>query len=90
MRVAFVNPLATRGSQTPSDAGSDCGAQAGVDGQQIEALLIDLGAEVRERTGTHVLFRFPDGTRAVFQQPHPANETVQATVRTIMNMLRRR
>ena len=63
--------------------------QANVDWQQIEALFIELGAEIRQRSGSRVRFRFPDGTRAVFHQPHPSSETGQATVRAIMNMLRR-
>jgi len=63
--------------------------QANLDWQQIEALFIELGAEVRQRSGSRVRFRFPDGTRAVFHQPHPSRETGQATVRSIMNVLRR-
>ena len=63
--------------------------QANLDWRQIEALFIELGAEVRQRSGSRVRFRFPDGTRAVFHQPHPSSEPGPAPVRAIMNMLRR-
>ena len=63
--------------------------QANLDWQQIEALFIELGAEIRQRSGSRMRFRFPDGTRAVFHRPHPSNEMGQGTVRAIMNLLRR-
>jgi hypothetical protein len=55
----------------------------------IEALFVELGADMRERTGSRVRFRFPDGTRAVFHEPHPTSETGRATVREVMNLLKR-
>ena len=63
--------------------------QANIDWTDIEALFVDLGAEVRERSGSRVRFRFPDGTRAVFHEPHPSRETGRAAVREVMNLLRR-
>lgn len=32
---------------------------------------------------------FPDGTKAVFHEPHPTSETGRATVRQVMNLLKR-
>ena len=63
--------------------------QANLDWTEIDALFIDLGAETRERTGSRVRYRFPDGTRAVFHEPHPSTETGRATVREVMNLLKR-
>ena len=37
--------------------------QANLDWADIEALFVELGADVRERAGSRVRFRFPDGTR---------------------------
>lgn len=62
--------------------------QKNLDWKDIEALFRELGAEVRERAGSRVRFRFPDGTRAVFHEPHPSGETGRATVRAIMSMLK--
>lgn len=63
--------------------------QANLDWADVEALLVELGADLRERAGSRVRFRFPDGTRAVFHEPHPTSETGRATVRQIMNLLKR-
>lgn len=63
--------------------------QASIDWTDIEALFVDLGAEVRERSGSRVRYRFPDGTRAVLHEPHPSRETGRAAVREAMNLLRR-
>ncbi len=63
--------------------------QANLDWSDIEALFVELGADVRERAGSRVRFRFPDGTRAVFHEPHPTSETGRATVRVVMNLLKR-
>ena len=63
--------------------------QANLDWADIEALLVELGADLRERAGSRVRFRFPDGTRAVFHEPHPTRETGRATVRQVMNLLKR-
>ena len=66
-----------------------CNVQANLDWTDIEALFIELGAEIRERAGSRVRYRFPDGTRAVFHAPHPSGETGRATVREVMNLLKR-
>ena len=63
--------------------------QANLDWTDVEALFVELGAELRERAGSRVRYRFPDGTRAVFHEPHPSRETGRATVREIMNLLKR-
>ena len=63
--------------------------QTNIDWKDIEAPFIELDAELRERAGSRVRFRFPDGTRAVFHEPHPSSETDRAMVREIMNLLKR-
>ena len=63
--------------------------QANIDWKDIEALFIALGAEIRQRAGSRVRYRFRDGTRAVFHEPHPSGETGRATVRAAMNLLRK-
>ena len=63
--------------------------QANLDWTEIEALFIELAAEIRQPAGSRVRFRFPDGMRAVFHQRHPSGETGRATVRAIMHLLRR-
>ena len=63
--------------------------QANLDWTDIEALFAELGAEMRERAGSRVRYRFPDGTRAVFHEPHPSTETGRATVREVMKLLKR-
>ena len=63
--------------------------QANLDWADVEALFVELGADLRERAGSRVRFRFPDGTRAVFHEPHPTSETGRATVREVMNLLKR-
>ena len=63
--------------------------QANLDWSDIEGLFAELGAQKREHAGSRVRFRFPDGTRAVFHVPHPASETGRATVRAVMNVLKR-
>ncbi len=63
--------------------------QANIDWNDVEALFVELGAEMRERAGSRVRYRFPDGTRAVFHKPHPSNEMGRASVREIMNLLKR-
>ena len=62
--------------------------QTNLDWNDIESLLVELGAEVRDRAGSRVRFRFPDRTRAVFHEPRPSSETKRATVRVIMNLLK--
>ena len=63
--------------------------QANLDWADIEALFVELGADMRERAGSRVRVRFPDGTRAVFHEPHPTSETGLATVRAVMHLLKR-
>lgn len=63
--------------------------QANLDWEDIEALFVELGAETRERAGSRVRYRFPDGTRAVFHEPHPSRETGRAAVREVLNLLKR-
>ena len=63
--------------------------RANLDWRDIEALFVELGADVREREGSRIRFRFRDGTRAVFHKPHPSGETGRATVRAILGLLKR-
>ncbi len=60
--------------------------QANIDWKDIEALFVEFGAEVRQRAGSRVRYRFPDGTSAVFHRPHPSPRTVRATVPAIRNL----
>ena len=55
--------------------------------KDIEALLIELGAEVSERQGSRVGVRL-FGERRVFHRPHPGPETDKGAVASIREWLR--
>lgn len=55
--------------------------------KDIEALFIDLGAELSERQGSRVGVRL-FGERRVFHRPHPGPETDKGAVASIREWLR--
>ena len=52
----------------------------------IEALLLALGAERDEGSGSRVRF-FLNGIRAVFHRPHPQKETDKGAVKSVRRFL---
>ena len=56
--------------------------------RRIEALLVDLGAEVSERKGSRIGVRL-FGDRRVFHRPHPSPNTDAGAVASIRDWLRR-
>ena len=52
----------------------------------IEMLLIALGAEVSEGSGSRTRVKL-NGVRAVFHRPHPQKETDRGTVKSIKRFL---
>ncbi len=56
--------------------------------RRIEALLVDLGAEVSEREGSRIGVRL-FGDRRVFHRPHPSPSTDAGAVASIRDWLRR-
>ena len=52
----------------------------------IEALLLALGAELREGRGSRVRIVL-NGVRAVFHRPHPEKETDRGAVRSMRRFL---
>ena len=55
--------------------------------KDIEALLIELGAEVSEREGSRVGVRLFDDRR-VFHRPHPGPKTDKGAVASVRDWLR--
>ena len=55
--------------------------------QDIEALFIELGAEISEREGSRVGVRL-FGERRVFHRPHPGPETDKGAVAAVREWLR--
>ncbi|MEO6808190.1 MAG: type II toxin-antitoxin system HicA family toxin [Isosphaeraceae bacterium] len=53
----------------------------------IEALLLTLGATVRERVGSRVGFT-PGGVDVVLHRPHPGKEASKPLVRSVRDFLR--
>ena len=54
--------------------------------RDIEALLIELGAEISEREGSRVLIKL-FGERRVFHHPHPTPMTDKGAVASLRNWL---
>lgn len=54
--------------------------------RDIEALLIELGAEISEREGSRVLVRL-FGERRVFHRPHPSPNTDKGAVASLRDWL---
>ena len=62
-------------------------ASGGIPWRNIEALFIELGAEVSEREGSRVGVRL-FGDRRVFHRPHPGLDTDKGAVAGIREWLR--
>lgn len=60
---------------------------ANIPWRDIEALLVELGAEISEREGARVGVRL-FGERRVFHRPHPSPDTDKGAVASIRNWLR--
>ena len=56
--------------------------QANIAWRDIEALLIALGAEISEGSGSRVRVALKD-VRAVFHRPHPRKETNKGAVKSV-------
>jgi len=60
--------------------------RASIPWNDIEALLMALGAEREEGSGSRVRFALK-GIRAVFHRPHPQKETDRGAVRSVRRFL---
>ena len=60
--------------------------QANIHWNDIEALLLALGAECSEGSGSRLRV-FLNGRRAVFHRPHPRKEASKSMVRSIKRFL---
>ena len=60
--------------------------QASIRWSDIEALLISLGGELEEGSGSRVRVAL-NGVRAVFHRPHPAPTTDKGTVKSVLKFL---
>ena len=59
---------------------------ANIDWNDIEALLIALGAEISEGKGSRARV-FLNGVRAVFHRPHPNTNTDKGAVKSVRKFL---
>jgi len=60
--------------------------RANIAWRDIEALVVALGGEVSEGSGSRVRVAL-NGVRAVFHRPHPRKEANKATVRSVRRFL---
>ncbi|MCW5968696.1 MAG: type II toxin-antitoxin system HicA family toxin [Blastocatellales bacterium] len=60
--------------------------RANIDWDDIEKMLLALGAELSEGRGSRVRIALRD-VRAVFHRPHPAKETDRGAVRSMRRFL---
>ena len=61
--------------------------QSGIAWKDIEALLVALGAEITEGSGSRVRIALKD-RRAVFHRPHPRKETDKGAVVSMKRFLK--
>ncbi len=61
--------------------------QAGIVWKDIEAMLVALGAEISEGSGSRVRIALND-VRAVFHRPHPQKETDKGAVVSMRRFLK--
>jgi len=59
---------------------------ANIQWRDIEALFIELGAQVEEREGSRVLVRL-FGERRVFHRPHPSPNTDKGAIESVRKWL---
>lgn len=59
---------------------------ANIQWRDIEALFVELGAEIEEREGSRVLVRL-FGERRVFHRPHPSPNTDKGAVESVRRWL---
>ncbi len=59
---------------------------ANIQWRDIEALFVELGAQVEEREGSRVLVRL-FGERRVFHRPHPSPNTDKGAVESVRRWL---
>jgi HicA toxin of bacterial toxin-antitoxin, len=60
--------------------------RANLNWKDIESLLIALGAEISEGSGSRVRI-YLNGIRAVFHRPHPEKEADKGTVKSVRRFL---
>lgn len=60
--------------------------QSNVSWNDIEALLISLGAEITEGNGSRIRIKL-NGVRAVFHRPHPKKETDKGALMSMRRFL---
>ncbi|HRW50710.1 MAG: type II toxin-antitoxin system HicA family toxin [Caldilinea sp.] len=60
--------------------------RADISWREIEVLLVALGGEVSEGSGSRVRVAL-NGVRAVFHRPHPQKETNKAAVKSVRRFL---
>lgn len=68
------------------DAIFEVPTRANIKWNDVESLLLYLGAEMYEREGSRVIFVL-NGVRAVFHRPHPEKEVNKSTVRDLQVFL---
>jgi len=61
--------------------------QAGIIWKDVEALLLALGAEISEGSGSRIRIAL-NGIRAVFHRPHPRKETDKGAVVSMRRFLK--
>ena len=60
--------------------------QSGVKWNDVEAMLLALGAKISEGSGSRVRIEL-NGVRAVFHRPHPENTTDKGAVKSVRKLL---
>lgn len=61
-------------------------ASGNIKWQSIESMLVELGADIREREGSRICVRL-FGDRRVFHRPHPRPDTDKGAVEAIRRWL---
>jgi len=69
-----------------TDCCSECEKRANIPGSDIEAMLLQHGAEISEGGGSRVRIAL-NGVRAVFHRPHRRKETNRGAVASMQRFL---